>query len=202
MTSLSANDFRTPPFITQSAPVPAQAIHFRNPRRSMPSFSTLSLMNCDICVFLPSANLQLPDSLPPTHAKTRIEREYSRAGHWGINLPGGSLTNKQGKQATADQPVPFEEAALPQLDTTFGGPRALYRSPKLDRELRRWRTRLRAQCGNRGASRGLPDLRTPASGCARASLEDPRGGALFPGLAGSTTTGQGNRRGEKNGTRP
>src|SRR5579862_4701057 len=119
MTSLSAKDFRTPPFITQSAPVPAQAMHFKKPRRSMPSFSTLSLMNCDICVFLQSANLQLPDSLPPTHAKTRIEREYSRAGHWGINLPGGSLTNKQGKQATADQTARFGEAVLPQLDTTL-----------------------------------------------------------------------------------
>ena len=31
-------DFNTPPFITQKAPVPAQAMHFRNPRRSIPSW--------------------------------------------------------------------------------------------------------------------------------------------------------------------
>src|SRR6266568_1483434 len=37
MTSLRANDFRTPPWSTQRAPVPAQAMHFRKPRRSTPS---------------------------------------------------------------------------------------------------------------------------------------------------------------------
>src|SRR5438105_3548183 len=31
---LKLYEFKTPPFITQRAPVPAQAIHFRNPRRS------------------------------------------------------------------------------------------------------------------------------------------------------------------------
>src|SRR6266852_9204773 len=31
-------DFSTPPFITQKAPVPAQAMHLRNPRRSIPSW--------------------------------------------------------------------------------------------------------------------------------------------------------------------
>src|SRR6266446_8505714 len=30
-------DFRIPPSITQSAPVPAHAMHFRNPRLSTPS---------------------------------------------------------------------------------------------------------------------------------------------------------------------
>ena len=29
---------RIPPFITQKVPVPAQAMHFRNPRRSIPSW--------------------------------------------------------------------------------------------------------------------------------------------------------------------
>src|SRR5438270_4803637 len=32
-----AKDFNTPPSMTQSAPVPAQAMHLRNPRRSIPS---------------------------------------------------------------------------------------------------------------------------------------------------------------------
>src|SRR5438105_13190840 len=33
-TRLKLYEFSTPPFITQKAPVPAQAMHFRNPRRS------------------------------------------------------------------------------------------------------------------------------------------------------------------------
>src|SRR6266851_2271732 len=35
---LKLYEFSTPPFITQKAPVPAQAMHFRNPRRSTPSW--------------------------------------------------------------------------------------------------------------------------------------------------------------------
>src|SRR6266851_8281600 len=41
---LKAYDFSTPPCITHSAPVPAHAMHFRNPRRSMPSL----LWSCTI----------------------------------------------------------------------------------------------------------------------------------------------------------
>ena len=37
MSKASAREVSTPPSITQSAPVPAQAMHFRNPRRSIPS---------------------------------------------------------------------------------------------------------------------------------------------------------------------
>src|SRR5580704_4744494 len=33
-----AYEFSTPPLITQKVPVPAQAIHFKNPRRSIPSW--------------------------------------------------------------------------------------------------------------------------------------------------------------------
>src|SRR5271154_6758788 len=40
----NAKDFNTPPCITQSVPVPAQAMHFRNPRRSIPSWFKFSLM--------------------------------------------------------------------------------------------------------------------------------------------------------------
>src|SRR6266550_6240678 len=35
---LKLYDFSTPPFITQKAPVPAHAMHFRKPRRSIPSW--------------------------------------------------------------------------------------------------------------------------------------------------------------------
>src|SRR6266852_4849557 len=35
---LKLYEFSTPPFITQKAPVPAQAMHFRNPLRSTPSW--------------------------------------------------------------------------------------------------------------------------------------------------------------------
>src|SRR5579863_10002440 len=35
---LRLNDFKMPPCITQRVPVPAQAMHLRNPRRSMPSW--------------------------------------------------------------------------------------------------------------------------------------------------------------------
>ena len=35
--SLRLYDFSTPPCITQNAPVPAHAMHFKNPRRSIPS---------------------------------------------------------------------------------------------------------------------------------------------------------------------
>src|SRR5579859_6756830 len=40
-------DLSTPPCITQKAPVPAQAMHFKNPRRSMPSW----LWSCRISSF-------------------------------------------------------------------------------------------------------------------------------------------------------
>src|SRR5882762_9089675 len=35
---LKLYEFSTPPFITQKAPVPAHAMHFRKPRRSIPSW--------------------------------------------------------------------------------------------------------------------------------------------------------------------
>src|SRR5260370_1307575 len=44
---LKLYDFNTPPCITHSAPVPAHAMHFRNPRRSIPS----SLWSCTISSF-------------------------------------------------------------------------------------------------------------------------------------------------------
>src|SRR5580704_13974216 len=48
------NEERIPPFITYSIPVPAQAIHFRNPRRSTPSLFRLSRIKLPI-VFSPLA---------------------------------------------------------------------------------------------------------------------------------------------------
>src|SRR2546427_4778636 len=38
-------DFSTPPLITQRAPVPAQAMHFRNPRRSRSEEHTSELQS-------------------------------------------------------------------------------------------------------------------------------------------------------------
>jgi len=38
-------DFNTPPLMTHRAPVPAQAMHLRNPRRSTPSCSWFCDLN-------------------------------------------------------------------------------------------------------------------------------------------------------------
>jgi hypothetical protein len=54
-------------------PVPAQAIHFKKPRRSIPSFSRLSLMNRDIVVSLLLADLGALIRLLPTRAMTQFE---------------------------------------------------------------------------------------------------------------------------------
>src|SRR5207244_4344805 len=47
--SPSATELRTPPCITYRAPVPAQAMHFRKPRRSTPSW--LWSYTSSFCVF-------------------------------------------------------------------------------------------------------------------------------------------------------
>jgi len=51
--SLRLYDLSTPPWSTHRAPVPAQAMHFRNPRRSIPSWlwsNKISLLRCGIVV--------------------------------------------------------------------------------------------------------------------------------------------------------
>src|SRR6202789_1235159 len=61
---LILKDFRTPPCITQNAPVPAQAMHSRNPRRSIPS----PLWSCMIFLLvLRSMKASLNFLLPCTH---------------------------------------------------------------------------------------------------------------------------------------
>src|SRR5580704_3512881 len=55
ITPSNACDFNTPPTIVQITPVPAHAIHSKNPRRSSPSLFKLSLIYLGIASFAPGA---------------------------------------------------------------------------------------------------------------------------------------------------
>ena len=44
--SPNTREVGTPPAKVQTRPVPAHAMHFRNPRRSMPSAPTVSVLRC------------------------------------------------------------------------------------------------------------------------------------------------------------
>src|SRR5262252_18070 len=70
-------DFRTPPWITHRAPVPAQAMHLRKPRRSMPSW----LWSCKISSFFTESLTRLLLSIP------RDLNEVRSAVSGGVNLP-------------------------------------------------------------------------------------------------------------------
>src|SRR6266403_347097 len=86
-------DFSTPPLITQRAPVPAQAMHFKNPRRSIPS----SLRSCRISSLLLPVIFSSPTSedtsirnylLPPVPANflgraARVRESREPAPHMG-----------------------------------------------------------------------------------------------------------------------
>src|SRR6267378_5460788 len=80
---LKAYEFRTPPLITQNVPVPAHAMHFRNPRRSIPSW----LWSYKISSFFLSvigsllSNLRCwPHPLHVLPAKRRKARAYRERG--------------------------------------------------------------------------------------------------------------------------
>src|ERR1700719_198003 len=77
--SLSANDLSTPPWIRQKVPVPAQAMHFRKPRRSTPSAFKLSLMKSDIAPSLLTGSPCIP---APRIAFTCLYRPGTQ------NIPG------------------------------------------------------------------------------------------------------------------
>src|SRR5436305_1471490 len=71
-------DFSTPPCITHSAPVPAHAMHFRNPRRSIPSW----LWSCTISSFILVAMCP-PQSVHLVSASTLLtERREVRVYAW------------------------------------------------------------------------------------------------------------------------
>src|SRR5579862_7581918 len=78
-TSLRAKDFRTPPCSTHRVPVPAQAMHFRNPRRSTPSSSRFFSIKFDIYSLLRS-DLRWPnDRLCCVHpSRLPLPAKYSR----------------------------------------------------------------------------------------------------------------------------
>src|SRR5580658_1308121 len=56
----NACDFKTPPAIVQITPVPAQAIHSKNPRRSSPSLFKLSLIYLGITLSVGGRVLDAP----------------------------------------------------------------------------------------------------------------------------------------------
>src|SRR5882724_6719949 len=79
---LRLKDFRTPPLITHRVPVPAHAMHFRNPRRSTPSWLwSIKSSSCflSLMVLLVSAGY---DGWPLAHrlhfGRPRHQRVYSR----------------------------------------------------------------------------------------------------------------------------
>src|SRR5262249_9308956 len=82
---LKLYDFSTPPWMTHKAPVPAQAMHFRNPRRSMPSWlwscrisSLLSGLLMPFLLVPPAVTLDGPGAQPCNFARGQIfpERHF------------------------------------------------------------------------------------------------------------------------------
>src|SRR5580658_2153977 len=85
-------DFKTPPCITQNAPVPAQAMHFKKPRRSTPSL----LWSCTIssftfpAIFLPPVDTRLANTCEYMHfpliwqERRGLERARVPAPLWDV----------------------------------------------------------------------------------------------------------------------
>ena len=130
----SAREVRTPPFRVQSTPVPAQAMHLRKPRRSMPSCAVV-VEDVVIHGRVGLQSVRANGRTAPLPLYTPCRPGLFRGPGKKIHLSGiGNKPTPRGVIIPMEASVPtetstFEQLMLPHLDSAYNLARWLLRDP-------------------------------------------------------------------------